>query len=388
MRSIALLCNEYPPSSHGGIGTFTQVLGRALVRSGYRVRVAGSYPFKAQFPAFEDDQGVEVHRLREPEKDRGGVRARLQLYRLFAKWARKREIDLIEVPDPQGYAAFWPKLPVPVIARVHGSGSYFGRELDRPRTTASSLLYLLEKQSIRRADFWCSVSQYAAESTAELFGLGPAADISFVPVTVPDEIDFNRRDRGRVIFTGTLTFKKGIVSLMRAWPAVQSACPWAELHVYGKGDHAIQCMLARELDSNCKSSVRFHGHTSRPELYNQLQVARVAVFPSYAEAFAFAPLEAMATGCPTVYSTRTSGPEAMDHEVHGLLADPDRVPDLSRAIIRLLTDDDLARRLGHAGRQHVAENFSVEKVVAGIEYFYRSCLLRFHGTAAVRKAVA
>src|SRR5215467_6645136 len=34
---ICYLCNEYPPAPHGGIGSVTQVLGRALADAGHQV---------------------------------------------------------------------------------------------------------------------------------------------------------------------------------------------------------------------------------------------------------------------------------------------------------------------------------------------------------------
>ena len=36
-QSIAFVCDEYPSLPHGGIGTFVQMLGRALVGRGYRL---------------------------------------------------------------------------------------------------------------------------------------------------------------------------------------------------------------------------------------------------------------------------------------------------------------------------------------------------------------
>ena len=41
---VCFVCSEYPPSVHGGIGTYTAVLGQALRRRGHEVRVIGVYP--------------------------------------------------------------------------------------------------------------------------------------------------------------------------------------------------------------------------------------------------------------------------------------------------------------------------------------------------------
>ncbi len=66
------------------------------------------------------------------------------------------------------------------------------------------------------------------------------------------------------------------------------------------------------------------------------------MFPSYAEAFALAPLEAMAAGCPTVYSQRGSGPELIENNRDGLLVEPDQPGEIAETIIRVLEDNNLA----------------------------------------------
>lgn len=128
----------------------TQVLGRALVRAGHEVRVAGMYP--ASYPAldYEEDSGVRVWRLRRPAGRFDWVAARYRLFRKVARWSRDGEIDLVEVPDWGGLAAGWPQLPVPVIVRLNGSISYFAAELERPIRRAA---FWLERASLRRADF-------------------------------------------------------------------------------------------------------------------------------------------------------------------------------------------------------------------------------------------
>src|SRR5204863_7042035 len=100
--------------------------------------------------------------------------ARLRLYRAVARWARQGKIDLVEVPDWEGWVAGWPRLPIPVVARLHGSSSYFAAEMQQ-RT--AKLTFAIERASLRRADFWCSTSRYTAERTRRLFALtaGPHA---------------------------------------------------------------------------------------------------------------------------------------------------------------------------------------------------------------------
>ena len=71
--NICFVCSEYPPGPHGGIGTMTQVLGRAFARDGHQVRVVGVYPEWYGEPDVEEDHGVQVLRLRERKQPLGWV---------------------------------------------------------------------------------------------------------------------------------------------------------------------------------------------------------------------------------------------------------------------------------------------------------------------------
>jgi glycosyltransferase involved in cell wall biosynthesis len=379
---ICFVCNEYPPGPHGGIGSSTQVLARGLAAAGHQVRVVGMYP--ADYPAAdcEADAGVQVWRMRRSRPRWSWPWDRYRLFRAVAGWARRGEIDLVDVPDWEGWAAGWPRLPVPVIVRLCGAVSYFAAELgQKVRRT----MFWLERSSLERADFWCSKSRYTADKTQALFGLRtPPRQILYNPIPLLGDGSSTPRDPHRVVFTGTLTGKKGIASLVRAWPRVLKACPASRLHVFGKDGQSpqggsMQRFLESMLDGPLEATVSFHGHVGRSEVIEALTACRVAVFPSYAEAFANAPLEAMASGCPTIYSRRGSGPELMDDGVHGLLVDPDDPEAIATALCRVLGDDELACRLGRAGQDRVRERFSLERIVAENVGFYRSCMAEFHG---------
>lgn len=357
----------------------TQVLSRALTGAGHEVSSIGVYPQQYPAPDHEDDHGVQVRRLRDPGGTLSWAGLRWRLYREIARDVRRRKIDVVEVPDYQGWAAGWRPLGAPVVARLHGSETYFAAELGQRVARIASRL---EGMSLRRADFWCSVCRYTADQTRALFGLEtePGA-ILYNPLEIPENTGKRIRTGLKVVFSGTLTPKKGVIPLIEAWKHVVAAVPRAELHIFGKdgrterggsmGEHLKQRL------GPALSTVRFHGHVSREKLFEVFFEARVAVFPSYAEAFAVAPLESMASGCPTIYSRRGSGPELLADQVQGLLVDPDRPGEIAAAVIRVLRDDSFASRLGQAGRAHVIEKFSTGRLVAKNIEFYAACLEQF-----------
>ncbi len=377
---ICFVCCEYPPAPHGGIGSMTQVLGRALVAAGHEVRVIGIYPSLDGLAEAEDDGGIGVYRLQRPGGRFGWTRGRRLLFERIARWVERGETDLVEVPDWEGYAACWPSLAAPVVTRLHGSITYFTREMEEPLDWPA---YCLEAASFHRADYCCSTSAYTAYRTARLFGsrLRPVS-VLFNPVDVPVETPPWSRDCRRVVYAGTLTAKKGVVSLIRSWPRVALSRPDAELHLFGKDAGApdggpMRDLLVSLLPEECAVSVHFHGHCNRERLQSEFRACRLAVFPSFAEAFSLAPMEAMAEGCPVICSARCSGPELIEHGVNGLLIDPGSPAQIGDAILRLLNDDAGCERLGAAGRRTVADRFSSGVIAARNEEFYRACVSRY-----------
>src|SRR3989442_2882672 len=293
---VCFICPDYPPGLQGGTGRVIQTGARALVRRGHEIRVVGVHPPTHPSPDYDEAPGVRVWRLRDPGRRLSWITARYALYKLLAAWSRAGEIDLIEIPDWEGWAALWPRLPVPVIVRLHGSASYFALETGQPVPPA---LFVLEGASLRRADFWCSVSRHAARRTQELFGWnGEGGAVLHNPVDGPSAPTTGPRSRHEVVFTGTLAPKKGIVPLLRAWPRVVRVCPEAKLHVYGKDLEEdprglTRSFLLSRTDPAVVVSLRFHGHVQRPLLLEALQHARLAVFPSYSERSGPSPFKAM-----------------------------------------------------------------------------------------------
>lgn len=340
-------------------------------------------------PEQERDGDVLIWRVPVPSGVLGWIRARRALFRQVSKWAGNGEIDLVETPDYQGLAAYWPALNVPVVARLHGSSTYFGSEMRQP---VNRITYRLERASLRRADFLCSVSRYTAERTESLFDLRTgSSEVIYNTVALPDSPGDTERDRFRVVYSGTIVAKKGIVSLMKAWPEVVKAIPAARLHVYGKDTRTESGgsqweRLAAALDSISRHTVHFHGHVDVRTVRKALREAGMAIFPSYSEAFALAPMEAMAEGCPTIFTTRSSGPELIEHERTGLLIDPERPEDIVRSLIRLLENPREARELGRAGRESIQRRFAPEEIIRQNVQFFQNCLQAFRGAAKLANA--
>jgi len=112
----------------------------------------------------------------------------------------------------------------------------------------------------------------------------------------------------------------------------------------------------------------------RQDVPEILSDVAISVLPSLSEGFSNAVLESMAAGKPVI-ATRVGGnPEAVADGETGILVPPRDAGALARSMCQLLEDREAARRMGHAARQRVETEFSVEAMVRRTEQLYTTLL--------------
>jgi len=159
-----------------------------------------------------------------------------------------------------------------------------------------------------------------------------------------------------VVYSGRLESGKGLAELFKAWQFVARVGQGSFLLVLGDGSEKNNLInLAKEL--KITDSIRFTGHVDNVNEY--LQISNGFVFPSNAEGLSNALLEAMATELPIV-ATRIGGTEeAIEDKKNGVLIEPGNVDELAKGITALLSQPELAHRLGEEARRTIEENYSI-----------------------------
>jgi phosphatidyl-myo-inositol dimannoside synthase len=153
---------------------------------------------------------------------------------------------------------------------------------------------------------------------------------------------------------------KGHDELIDVWPDVVAAIPDAELVIAGDGDDRVR-LESRAKASRAGDRIRFVGFVDRDGLAAQYARAALFALPSRGEGFGLVYLEAMAHRLPCLGSPHDAAREVIEHGTTGLLADPqDRVA-LGAALIELLKDGELRRRLGESGYQRLLERFTFDR---------------------------
>jgi glycosyltransferase involved in cell wall biosynthesis len=383
--NIVLVCNEYPPRPHGGIGTFVQTIARAMCHKGHRVTVVGLGDAVHE----RSDEGVQVITLRRSNLPYvGNLISRLYLYSWLAARIKSTAVDVIEAPDYMGLLPFGVG-DCPSVIRLHLSSTAICMSAARSIPKGISFY---ERHTLRSNPNWIAVSNYSMELTKATFGLSPRRSALIycplppMPAHLPNS-PFLTGDY--VLYAGQLSQRKGALVLAEAARNFMSSRPDLHLVYVGGGISAdgsrpISEHIKEIVGTNFAERVHFLGHLDRENVLACMARATVFAMPSRLETLGIVFLEAMACGIPVVCMSSPPGPEIVEDGVTGLLAEPTSSRDVAAKINRLLDDKDLAREIGAKARMAVIERFSAARCVEETEQFYRECItaMRNPGTTS------
>lgn len=353
MRILEL--GKFYPPERGGIETLLRLWSEGLVARGVEVDcvVANRRPERVH----ETIAGVRVHRLAS-----FGEVLSTSICPGYLWSTRRHPADLwhAHFPNPLAdLAAVLGPRRTPLVLHWHS---------DIIRQAALMRLYApLQSALLRRATRIVVATPMHLEHSP---WLGPYRDkvevIPFglnldrfapAPGLLQRAAEFRATARGRPVLLniGRLVGYKGQRHAVEAMVGLD-----AELWLVGTGP--LEAELRELADrTGVADRVRFWGDAPDADLPALLHASDVFVFPSVTpnEAFGLVLVEAMACGKPLVACSLKSGvPFVCRNEVNGLLVPPMDSPALREAILRLLASPSLRDRLGAAGRQLAAQEFS------------------------------
>lgn len=157
---------------------------------------------------------------------------------------------------------------------------------------------------------------------------------------------------------------KGQDILVRAWKKVIEKFPDAKLYIIGTGD--FKTKLEKLVDElNLQGNVILTGWVE--DLAKKISTIELGVFPSVwnLEGFGVVLLEAMSLGKPIVCFNHGPYPEVVDKRC-ALIVKQKNPESLSRAIIKVFSDQDLSKSLGVEGNKKFDKLFTIKK--CGSEY--------------------
>jgi glycosyltransferase involved in cell wall biosynthesis len=151
-------------------------------------------------------------------------------------------------------------------------------------------------------------------------------------------------DRPLIVTASRLIKRKSPGLLVSAFAKVLKVIPDAKLVIAGSGreEHSLSDQV-RELD--IADSVSLTGGLTKERVAQLMAAADIFVLPSKMESFGLSLLEASAAAVPVVCSSGGGIPEVFTDGVNALLYPPGDDDAMAKAIIRLIQDRELAKKI-------------------------------------------
>lgn len=383
------MVDDYP---HSGEATFGLQpvflnLSREQKRLGYDVSVIARN--HGNQPDYEDDLGVQVHRVENPYT----VNALRLVRKLIAE--KKRPIVHPHATTGVFMAPLRKVIRAPIVSQVHGTtrSHYMPITLRYGRIVYDYSPIKVAYYQSREKMLWSTANKIITVSNAiksdltVSYGFDPekitvvynGVNIKvFRPISDARLPEKFRAFEGKriVLYVGHFGLRKGVLHLIKAMQKVTRQVPDSVLLCIGGvpawlGSTDYWAYLKQAVkQADLEDKIILSDRIPNQELPNFYSLASVFVLPSYYEAFAKVVLEAMACGKPVVASKKGGLEEAIENGKSGFTFDFGNVDQLADAIITIMQDEKLAKNMGEIGRRRVERDFTWTAVANRIEAVY------------------
>lgn len=173
-------------------------------------------------------------------------------------------------------------------------------------------------------------------------------------------------DRQVIVCVSRLMTRKGQDQIIRALPQVLKVVPLASLIIVGDGPYRKHL---EKLTANLGllDNVHFTGKVDQAQLANWYAAGDVFAMPCRTriggwdvEGLGIVFLEGSATGLPVIVGNSGGAVDAVLDGETGFLVNGNNLSEIRDRLIELLTDRDLAKRMGSAGRNWVTQEWTWE----------------------------
>ena len=161
-----------------------------------------------------------------------------------------------------------------------------------------------------------------------------------------------------VLYIGVLEPRKNLPTLVRAFKTLTERGGAHTLVIVGRKGWMYDELFRTIASLGLAERVIFTGYAPEEDLPLLYNAADVFVYPSFYEGFGLPVLEAMACGAPVITSNISSMPEIVGNA--GILVNPYHADELADAMLRLIQNGDLRKRLARRGIER-AKSFSWER---------------------------
>ena len=168
---------------------------------------------------------------------------------------------------------------------------------------------------------------------------------------------------GRIFCCSRIRPLKNIVGMIKAFAIIIRSFPSAQLRIAGTAEPAYLSQCRREVEANSlRDKVSFLGNLSINDIQLELSKANCLAIPSFQENAPLTIAEAMAVGVPVVGARVGGVPEMVEDGKTGLLVDPYDTKDIADAVLKILSDRNLAHSINLQAKEIAKQRFMASVV--------------------------
>ena len=192
----------------------------------------------------------------------------------------------------------------------------------------------------------------------------------------------NADSKMRLLYVGRFSESKGLPILFEAYRRIHERY---EVDLFLAGGTQVASSTGGRMDKGQNEQIMsetergdivFLGWVPHSEMPEVFQSADIFVLPSLREPFGVSILEAMSCGIPVIATNVGGIPDIIDNEVDGLLVEPENLRQLEKAILTLLEDETMRRRLREKALEKIQNKFDYEVVARRHLDIYRRTIER------------
>jgi len=304
----------------------------------------------------------------------------------LGRWLQRRvrEFDVVHIHSLYLFHTWWAsracrRAGVPYVISPHGTLDPW--HLAHHRRRKAVYTWLVDGRALRSAAALHYTSDMEYEHAAHYLGPGPPGFVVPPGIGLPparreaDDGGLLTRHpelagRTLVCFLSRLTAKKRLDLLIEAFAEVAKADPAAHLVVAGPDDEGIgHRVRARVTGLGLHRRVSFLGLVTGAAKAALLERSRVLVLASEDESFGVVVGEAMAAGTAVVVSEGVALHGKVAAAGAGLVTTLAPGP-IAAAVLRFVTDPELADLAGANGRELIRTQLNWEQAATGLESMY------------------
>ena len=174
-----------------------------------------------------------------------------------------------------------------------------------------------------------------------------------------------------LLYLGRLSREKGAHNLVPAVKQIVKEFPDVVLLIAGTGPEKDNLEMNVH-DERLGANICFLGY--RKDNINLLGESDILILPSRTEGIPNSVLEAMSMELPVVATKVGGTPEIMDDGKEGFVVPPEKPAELANAVIKVLKNPLLAKKMGKSGRERVLRELSFSMRMRKIEDVYDQLL--------------